>query len=65
MRMTDERIHRHRGAHHLCQTAHLTEIGYAHLDDRYLVLRLNPKNSERNAELVIKVFLGLEHIVLP
>ena len=64
MSMADERIHRHRGVHHLGKAAHLAEIGYSHLNDRSLVLRLNSKDGERDAELVIKVFLCLEYIVL-
>ena len=62
MRVADDRKEHGRRLHHSGQRRHVAEVRHAHLDDRGLVLRLEPEERERHAELIVEVLLGFQRI---
>ena len=62
MRMPDDRKEHGRWLHHGGQRRHVAEVRHAHLDDRGLMLRLEPEERERHTELIVEVFLRLERV---
>ena len=62
MRVPDDRKEHGRRLHHGGQRCHVAEVRHAHLHDRGLMLRLEPEERERHAELIVEVFLRLERV---
>ena len=60
--MADDRKEHGRRLHHGGQRRHVAEVRHAHLDDRGRMLRLEPEERERHAELIVEVFLGFQRI---
>ena len=62
MRVADDRKEHGRRLHHGGQRRHVAEVRHAHLDDRGLVLRLEPEERERHAELIVEVLFGFQRV---
>jgi len=62
MRVADDRKEHGRRLHHGGQRRHVAEVRHAHLHDRGLMLRLEPEERERHAELIVEVFLRLKGV---
>ena len=62
MRVADDRKEHGRRLHHSGQRRHIAEVRHAHLDDRSLMLRLEPEERERHAELIVEILFGFQRV---
>ena len=49
-------------ASNFCQTGHLTLFAHTHLNDRYRMLRLQPKQGNRQTDLAVEITLCFHHV---